>query len=859
MNCTAPFNSEIISSTENTIQSNSEIISEVKWDASLQSEIICGAGIIIACILTIFIIKYTYKIPASLKKYIFTKRNYVHAKRCTNNIFFHEILKKIVRYEISKEKKQLFFLFTVLVLMVAECICIFLLKCHFNGHSAVMEISFSALCSIIAAVFFWMIAGYIYTKIDSSILQFKSFFNCKNKNNIYLLFSNAIGYARSENNNYEFEDGLCSFIEIRSINKINETLSKHPSKSFDIAKGLVDSIWEASMPSIVTDVSAFNKDGVASEIDRCIFENTDSIIVVGSTNKNSHRRYYYTDNNDCGKKFFMKFPWENIAHSRDEFFEEEKLKKNVFFNRVRIDAKVYSFFGKYNIAIIEKFYTDDHKTIFFCAGVRADDSLMAVNYLFKNWRELYEKYDKKYPNGYGICIGAEFSPTLRTQFDSVPITELMYFYLDSDGKIQPEEKNGTIHHNASNDNMVWSKLYTKIEEELFISTEQLKKISESFTKAICERALNKNSTLSLIDSCFTLPSGKESGEFVALDFGGTNIRANTISLFGDKSYRTAISIEETLENILGKKKNMSAYLFFNAVAKMLEKITYTYCQYKLGHTFSFPCNQTSCNNATLIKWTKEIGIRNAVNKDINKILASSLRRSGINNIEPTAIINDTIGVLLAKAYTSGNVSIGSICGTGHNSAFFDAKGRAINLESGNFESDELRAVMTVYDDNIPGQAGTSGQLFEKMVSGAYIPKLFNAILDKLQIEYTDDSRRNSAQGVAELALDISHSNGLIASIAQDLFIRSARLIAASYHGIIRYLDPKFQNNHVIAIDGSLFCKNIIFSSSLHKAINELFDKDAAKIQLVPCHDFSALGSAVAAAMAVTKPLKPKRV
>lgn len=765
-------------------------------------------------------------------------------------LFFHYIYifitakrKENEEKQISSKYKNFYFLSLISIPLCIECTYLAVLKINNGGTSPTIETAFSMLSSITGAVFFWIILGYLFSKYSSFIDDFKFFFNCINKNKIYIFFSNVIGYAKIGSNEYEFEEGLSSFTEIKSINKINKIFSKHPLKSFDITKGLVDSIWEASMPQVVACISKFNRSKDYLKIDPILMRANDSFIVVGSTNKNFHRRFYFKKN-----KLTMKFPWENSKHNSNEFFEKEKLSQNSFFNRVDVNGTIYSFFGEYNIAIIEKIYIG-RKTIFFCSGVRADDSLMAVEYLFKNWKKLHEKYDKKFTNGFGICIGATFSTRIRDSFNNNTTRELISFLRKKNGEISIDLK-------FKGKNTRFDK-YSKISSALFICTSNLEKISKSFTKAICDKADSKESTLSLINSWFTLPSGKESGEFVALDFGGTNIRANIISLFGDRSYRTATQIKETLKNILAKNDNMSSDLFFNAVAIMLEKITHNSRHYKLGHTFSFPCKQTSCNNATLIKWTKEIKINISHDDDINGILASSLRHSGITNIEPAAIINDTIGVLLAKAYITDKVSIGSICGTGHNSAFFDAEGKAINLESGNFGSAELRDVMTVYDKNIHGQVDTSGQMFEKMVSGAYLHQLFKAILDEHRIEYTDGKLPQTAHEVADLALNSCLSDGLKASIAQDLLIRSARLIAASYHGIIRYLDPQIENEHVIAIDGSLFCKNIIFSSSLHKAINELFGKDAEKIQIVPCPDFSALGAAVAAAMAVAQSEQPR--
>lgn len=733
--------------------------------------------------------------------------------------------------------KIIYYPLVILMLLFFESLFISYMQTIFTA--SILEISISVLCSIMAAIVFWVILGVGYDKFNIGIKVFKHFFNCSKTNNIQILFSNTIGYAKNGEKKYEIEDGLCSFAEICSINSINEILSKHPNKSFDIARGLIDSIWELSMPSIRTGIAEYSDNKAQCEIPKSILEHTDSIIIVGSTNKNFHRRYYYTK-----KKLIMKFPWEFSIHNQNEFCEEDKLNQNSIYNRVLVNNKLFSFIGEYNIAIIEKIHIEEGKTVFFCAGVRADDSLMAIEYLFKNWERLYTTFDSKSRYGFGVCIGMPFSNKLRKQFDNDKIVELVSYYIDDDRSIQFVTKKESHEIDKSQ--------YSYIEKTLYIPRDNLFAISKSFKTAIELKANKQDSSLSLINSYFSKPSGKEKGEFITVDFGGTNIRANAVALFGDNTYKLLRTAALTMKGVGYDHSSSTSQDVFYEIASRIKDISNNEKHFYLGHTFSFPCEQTSQNNAILQKWTKEISISNTIGHDINKLLQEALTKSGVNNVQPIAILNDTVGVLLAKSYTDGNVSIGSICATGHNSAFFNEENLAISLESGNFDSQELRSVANEFDKLISENFISSGQVFEKMVSGAYLPHLFNAItsscfkhaqLEKFSIK--------TAKDVAELALDTNPSNKIFSSISHHLLTRSARLIAASYHAIILYIDPNLFRDHTIGIDGSLFSQSSVFSSAMQKAINELFGNKCNKIRLTPCHGCSSIGAAVAAAMAVS--------
>ena len=113
-------------------------------------------------------------------------------------------------------------------------------------------------------------------------------------------------------------------------------------------------------------------------------------------------------------------------------------------------------------------------------------------------------------------------------------------------------------------------------------------------------------------------------------------------------------------------------------------------------------------------------------------------------IKLTALVNDTTGTLIASAYTDDKMKIGSIFGTGCNSAYMEEAGcipklahmnldpslpMAINCEYGAFDSEHKVLPRTKYDIIIDKESPRPDQqALEKMVSGLYIGEIFRQVL-----------------------------------------------------------------------------------------------------------------------------------
>jgi hexokinase len=266
-----------------------------------------------------------------------------------------------------------------------------------------------------------------------------------------------------------------------------------------------------------------------------------------------------------------------------------------------------------------------------------------------------------------------------------------------------------------------------------VSKTQINEIATSFEKemALCTISPSQGS-LKMLRSYFTKPSICEAGDIIAVDFGGTNIRLLIVNL--GKGYyqikqQTVFDFAQ-LQAGIGTGKELKK--LFDFLASEIEKMISKDKKYLLGHCFSFPSRQISRKSALLIHWCKEVKFSSLEGKDINKILAEALVSRGLTNIEVSAIINDTVGILLAGAYLNPTVDIGSICGTGYNSCYVETGKEGcfreiINIEAGGFSHKSLRE--NIFDVELDIQSERPGSYhLEKMVSGRYLGVILRIVI-----------------------------------------------------------------------------------------------------------------------------------
>ena len=421
--------------------------------------------------------------------------------------------------------------------------------------------------------------------------------------------------------------------------------------------------------------------------------------------------------------------------------------------------------------------------------------------------------------------------------------------------------------------------------EFTIGGERLHEIAASFRQDL-QLGLRDTtlSSMRMLKSYVGLPSGKETGEYLALDFGGTNIRVFKIRLDGDGKFEILKRVGRPLI-VPGEynyiSKDATAEQMFDFIAALIdEAIDGDRSQkFYLGHTFSFPSTQDNLYNARLIIWTKEFATQGVEGQVANDLLVEALKRRGADNVEPVAVLNDTVAVLLSAAYKTPDTFIGSIYATGHNTCYlepsihdancFGAGGMILNLECGNFSKLVPNRFDKEYDEESekPGE-----QRFEKMVSGRYMGELLGMAIAELLgekgkkyglssidmsmmiLDESENLQRASDIIMAKVGRELELDDvKKIRELASAIVIRSARLVAASFVALVwqRAGSGKIQKQHV-AVDGSVYEKMPLAKENITKAISELLGEDAANVDTILDNGGSGLGAAIAAAMAVEK-------
>ncbi|VDO70479.1 unnamed protein product [Haemonchus placei] len=248
-----------------------------------------------------------------------------------------------------------------------------------------------------------------------------------------------------------------------------------------------------------------------------------------------------------------------------------------------------------------------------------------------------------------------------------------------------------------------------------------------------------------------IPNGTETGDYLALDLGGTNFRVLLIRLRGKeaemvaKIYEIPSSIQRgTGDALFDHIANCIAMFCEEQFGKGHKK------KLPLGFTFSFPCKQDGLTRAKLIHWTKGFSASGCEGHDVVHLLRKAVKRRGDIEIDVVALLNDTVGTLMACAFKENSCQIGVIVGTGTNACYMEKlenvpklKGQwetdgdppmmIINMEWGAFGDDgAINFVMTEYDKTVDGNSiNPTKQLFEKMISGMYMGELARCVMEKM--------------------------------------------------------------------------------------------------------------------------------
>ncbi|KAI0968846.1 glucokinase [Xylaria arbuscula] len=292
-----------------------------------------------------------------------------------------------------------------------------------------------------------------------------------------------------------------------------------------------------------------------------------------------------------------------------------------------------------------------------------------------------------------------------------------------------------------------------------------------FLRQMNEGLQKDGTSLSQIPTYVTgVPNGTEKGLYMAVDLGGTNFRVCSVQLNGDTTFNLTFSKVAIPKELMVAK---TAKELFGFLAQQIELFLKTHHEehfeahvrrrrnskveggfenediFQLGFTFSFPVQQFGINKGSLIRWTKGFDIPDAVGKDVCALLQDEIDLLHLP-VKVAALVNDTVGTLMARSYTAPGKTatlIGAIFGTGTNGAYVEkitnlqksvdgeydksTGDMVINTEWGSFDNQLNVLPNTKYDAKLDEDSVNPGiQIFEKRVSGMFLGEITRlAILD----------------------------------------------------------------------------------------------------------------------------------
>jgi len=431
----------------------------------------------------------------------------------------------------------------------------------------------------------------------------------------------------------------------------------------------------------------------------------------------------------------------------------------------------------------------------------------------------------------------------------------------------------------------------KILDAFNVSTNKLKEISDCFVQEMEKGLDHDGATVAMIPSYVAgRCTGDEKGTFLALDLGGTNLRVCQVNLLGGGKY----SIQQQKYVLHNELKEGPIRDLCDFIAECVDSFLTEYGSdnkeiIQIGYTFSFPILQTSVNRGVLKQWTKGFSCLGAVGKDPAVLLQDAFRRKNLN-VHIAAIVNDTVGTLMAHAYQNPDTLMGVIMGTGFNGSYYEdmkkvnkwkgdtTEEMVVNMESGAFDCERKVLPLTVYDNRLDRLSINVGQqLYEKSVAGMYLGEITrNALMDLVDqrilfqgrsspefnktwsfetaymstIEVDETPNLEDVGHILESILNIPNTTvadrKIVKSVCQAVGRRAARLGVVCVIGTMIHT-KRVGTKCIIAIDGSLFEHYPNFDTNMGIALAEVLGEDArSKVSFELTKDGSGLGAAIIA-------------
>lgn len=357
------------------------------------------------------------------------------------------------------------------------------------------------------------------------------------------------------------------------------------------------------------------------------------------------------------------------------------------------------------------------------------------------------------------------------------------------------------------------------------------------------------------------PEGQERGDYLAIDFGGTNMRVLHVRLLGERQMKWE-GAHWRIPNALRQGKGTELFGWMAGCVREFTSARSTIpFSSRIGFCFSFPIHQQALDSAMLLQWNKGFDIPECIGQDVAELLNDAFKSDG-SPFRVGAIVNDAVSLLLARTYENPRCKVGAVLGTGFNAAYWEDWTCIPKLASDAADDDDGYAthMQTIINTEMGGmplecngldqQLDTSSdnpgnQLLEKRVSGMYMGKLWELACRQAGLAHADEGYSTAVMSQVEK----KQWPGWEA--ARQISNRSAQYISCALAAIIdkHCAGMKERNNDddlEIVMEGSVIEKYFEYKDRVEHDLHSVFGLSSVRIVVVD--QYSGIGAALACAI-----------
>jgi len=402
---------------------------------------------------------------------------------------------------------------------------------------------------------------------------------------------------------------------------------------------------------------------------------------------------------------------------------------------------------------------------------------------------------------------------------------------------------------------------TLAELRLTLSLDDLGVVRRALAGRLREGAREDGGEVPMLPAWLAPPRAGLHGEAIAIDAGGTNLRAAHVVAGEGGEVRILGAVhEEPLPGAAGREE-ATADAFFAAHARLVRRLGAADAL-PIGYCFSYPSAVSPDGDAVLLRWTKEVRVPGVEGARVGALLSEHLRRNGVVP-GPVFVLNDTIATLAAGSLApevARRRAVGLIVGTGFNMGAYlpvallkklapspdgwRSELMAVNFESGAFSPPGLGPADAEVD---LASLEPGAQRFEKAVSGAYLGRLFAAAAKRLGVALPAHGASECAVASAEVSrLAVEEAGSPAGVLARALLDRSADLVAAALAATADVMGG--EGDLHVGAEGSLIVKGPGFAARVGATLDRMLAEGggAGRSRITFGRDANLAGSALAA-------------